>query len=83
MPARESSVVSPVDINGDAQNNVYFLDSSNRLIQRITSQGILENAVGQPSTDISVTSAFVSAPTYIWGNSVGDVYFSISLSSCP
>eukprot|EP01038_Epipyxis_sp_PR26KG_P006001 gene6001-8263_t len=79
--ATSTSIYLAQGIWGDTQGNLFIADTtSNRIRKIVTSSGIISTyagvmgSSGYNGNDIAATAAYLSSPSGVWCNTIGDVY---------
>ncbi len=79
--ATSANLTGPTGVWGDNAGNIYIADTGNNRIRKVDATGIIDNFAGDPlattgnTGDLgAATSAFLNAPTGVWGDNAGNIY---------
>lgn len=90
IPANQAILDTPTYMCTDASDNLYFVDSNNKIIRKITKAGIITTAAGNRNAaagiaDIGRTATDARLPGGIVGiaaNAGGDIFFISNVTFC-
>ena len=85
--ATAATISDSYGVWGDITGVIYFADTSNHRIRKVSSSGIITTVAGTNSSGYSgdggpASAAFLSSPAGIWGDSNANLYISETNNHC-